>query len=109
MVSKTFKVLFVLRKRKNKPKGPQPIYMRLTVDGARVELTTSRQCDPTVWNNATGRATGTNEETRSLNQYLDLVQSKVYDAQRELLSRGENATAFAIRDKMLGREEGSKS
>jgi len=83
--------------------------MRLTVDGARVELTTSRQSDPTTWNKITGRAIGTKEETRSLNNYLDLFQSNVYDAQRELLSKGDEVTAFSIRDRMLGREEGSKT
>jgi integrase len=83
--------------------------MRLTVDGARVELTTSRQCDSSTWDKVTGRAVGTKEETRSLNGYLDLFQSNVYDAQRELLSKGDEVTAFAIRDRMLGREEGNKT
>jgi integrase len=109
MVSKTFKILFILRKRKNGSRGPLPIYMRLTVHGTRVELTTSRQCDPATWNKVIGRAIGTKEETRSLNSYLDLFQSKVYDAQRELLSKGDDVTTLAIRDRMLGREEGSKT
>jgi integrase len=72
-------------------------------------LTTSRQCDPAAWNKVTGRAVGTKEETKCLNSYLDLFQSKVYDAQRELLSKGDEVTAFAIRDRMLGREEGTKT
>jgi len=109
MVSKTFKILFILRKRKNGSRGPLPIYVRLTVNGSRIELSTSRVCDPAGWHKGTGRASGNKEDARTLNAYLDLYQSHIYDAQRELLTRGEEVTADAIRDKMLGIEEGGKT
>jgi len=109
MVSKTFKILFILRKRKNGSRGPLPIFVRLTVNGCRIELSTSRVYDPAGWNKEAGRAIGNKEDARTLNAFLDLYQSHIYDAQRELLTKGEDVTAQAIRDKMLGLEEGSKT
>src|SRR5882724_171048 len=109
MVSKTFKILFILRKPKKRSRGPLPIYVRLTVNGFRIELSTSRVCDPTGWNKEAGRAIGNKEDARALNAYLDLYQAHIYDAQRELLTKGAEVTAEAIRDKMLGIEEGSKT
>jgi hypothetical protein len=38
MVSKTFGVLFFFKKSKQEVSGKQPIYLRITVDGKRVEL-----------------------------------------------------------------------
>lgn len=44
----TFKLLFFLRKPKKYESGPQPIYMRITEDGQRAEMTVQRECDPTL-------------------------------------------------------------
>jgi hypothetical protein len=40
MVSKTFAISFYLKKPKNYSKGPVPIYMRITVNCKRAELST---------------------------------------------------------------------
>ena len=48
-----------------------PIYMRITVSGKRVDISVGRDCDPVKWNNHAGRAIGTKEEIKALNNYLD--------------------------------------
>jgi hypothetical protein len=40
MLTKSFTLLFYLKKRNNYLKGELPIYMRLTVDGQRIEIST---------------------------------------------------------------------
>ena len=51
MVSKTFGLIFYLKKPRNYVKGAVPIYMRITVDGARTEISSKRVCeDPQKWN-----------------------------------------------------------
>ena len=53
-----------------------------------------------------GRLLGLKKEsTRQLNNYLDVLQGKVYEAQRELVSNGLEVSAEKIRDFLLGRED----
>jgi hypothetical protein len=74
----SFSMLFYMKKQKNYDVGPAPIYLRITVDGMRSEITTGRECDPLRWNNKSGRATGTKADIRNFNAHLDNLQSKVY-------------------------------
>ena len=54
-----FSMLFYLKKQKNYTSGLAPVYLRITVDGERAEVTTNRECEPEKWNSHSGRATGT--------------------------------------------------
>ena len=51
-----------------------PIYMRITVNGKRADMSAGRDCDPTKWNSKAGRASGTKEEIKALNNYLDVCK-----------------------------------
>lgn len=54
-----------------------PIYMRLTVDGKRIEISTQRECDPEKWDAKSCRVLGLRRElTRQLNNYLDALQGR---------------------------------
>jgi site-specific recombinase XerD len=100
-----FSMLFYLKKRKNYAIGLVPIYLRITVDGQRAEVTTGRDCDPEKWNSSSGRANGTKEATKALNAYLDNIQAKVYEAHRQLYEKGEQITAESLKNRFLGKAE----
>ncbi|MDX5435789.1 MAG: site-specific integrase [Pontibacter sp.] len=104
-MSITFKFLFYLKKPKGYQSGPVPIYLRVTVAGKRAELVTGRGCEPSKWNSASGRATGTKETIKSLNAYLDSLQAKVYEAHRQLVEAGKPLTAESIKHMFMGKEE----
>lgn len=108
-MNKTFKLLFYLKKPKNYATGSMPIYLRITIDGERIELHTKRNCEPSKWNNISGRTIGLKEESKQLNNYLDLLQAEIFEAQRELLSGGQKVTVFTIKNKLLGKEELQKT
>lgn len=108
-MNKTFTTLFHLKKPKDYRGGPIPIYVRVTVDGDRFEMHTKRECDPEKWNTANGRMIGHKEEAKQLNNYLDLVQSKIFEAQKDLLIAGYEVTASAIKKKLVGKEERQKT
>ena len=112
MVSKTFSLLFYIKKQKNSVKKQnefenkkQPIYIRITVNGKRIELSAKREVDPLKWNSHSGRGMGTKEEIKTLNAYLDTFQMKLYEAQRQLLENGKPFTAETLKNKMTGKEE----
>ncbi|TLV01429.1 site-specific integrase [Dyadobacter luticola] len=102
MLTKSFTLLFYLKKRNNYAKGELPIYMRLTVDGQRIEISTKRKCEPEKWNSSAGRKNGVKEDVKSLNAYLDTLQSKVYDVHRQLIEAGKTITAESVKNVLVG-------
>lgn len=102
MLSKTFTLLFYLKKRSNYKSGKLPIYLRFTIDGQRIEMATKRECEPDKWNASAGRKVGQKEDVRALNAFLDSLQTKVYEAQRSLVENGKLVTAGSIRDILTG-------
>jgi integrase len=104
-MNKTLKVLFFLRTRTSYVSGPAPIYMRVTVEGDRFEMATQREVDPEKWDNKACRMVRSKKEsTRELNYYLDMLQGKVFEAQREMVSLGIEITANKVKNFILGKD-----
>lgn len=108
MVSKTFSILFYFKKAKNNLKNNSPIYMRITVDGHRVECSTKREWNPSKWSAISARAIGTKEDAKSLNAYLDTLQAKVHEIHRHLINEEQCVSAQKIKDKLTGTVEHRK-
>ncbi len=108
MLDKSFGLLFYLKKPKNYVKGEVPIYLRITVDGTPKELSVKRSCGPARWNPHAGRASGTKEEVKALNTYLDTYQARVFEAKRKLVEGNEMVTASAIKDMLMGVDQRNK-
>src|SRR5689334_14095087 len=102
-----FHLLFYLRKQKVYKGGPRAIYMRITVGGKRAEISIGRDCEPRKWNSSAGRAVGTKEDTRTLNTYLDSLQSKMRIAQQALLDTGQQVTAVSLQGQFTGKSKKS--
>ena len=100
-----FSMLFYTKKQRNYKSGLAPIYLRITVDGKRSEVTTGRECDPGKWNNKSGRAVGTKQEVKSFNAFLDNIQAKVYEAHRYLSENDKLISAETLKDRLLGKAE----
>ncbi|HYF70217.1 MAG TPA: site-specific integrase [Ohtaekwangia sp.] len=104
-MNKSLKVLFFLRTRTSYVSGPAPIYMRVTVEGDRFEMATQREVDPEKWDNKACRMVNSKKEsTRELNYYLDMLQGRVFEAQREMMLKGIDITANKVKNFLLGKE-----
>ena len=103
-----FHLLFYLRKQKNYKGGPMAIYMRITVNGKRADMSAGRECDPEKWNSRAGRAIGTKEEIKSLNNYLDSLQTKVRNAHQVLIDSNQLITTESLQNQFLGKTEKSR-
>jgi site-specific recombinase XerD len=108
MLEKSFSLLFYLKKPKNYVKGEMPIYLRITVDGIPKEISTGRSCDHLKWNSNAGRCNGTKEDVKTLNAFLDTLQTKVYEVRRQLLEKNETITSDALKSVLKGRNENAK-
>ncbi|MGF7043036.1 Arm DNA-binding domain-containing protein [Mucilaginibacter lappiensis] len=105
MLEKSFGLLYYLKQTKNQKNENRYIYLRITVDGERREISTKRQWIPEQWNTQLGRTTGISEEAKELNSYLDLISVKVYRAKTKLLESNQPLTADNIKDVLTGNNE----
>lgn len=103
-----FHILFYFKKPKKYKKSALPIYMRISTACERTELSTQRKWEPARWNADAGRALGTKEDARSLNAHLDTLQSKVYEAHRQLIADNQDVTIRNIRLRMEGKRAESR-
>ncbi len=108
-MSNSFKLLFHLLKPKQYKEGPQPIYLRITVNGLRAEYSVQRECDPDLWIQKAGRMVGTKESVKILNAYLDGLVTKVYAFQNELVQNGITVSAEVLKNKLSGKTDKSRS
>lgn len=98
----TFGLLFYLRKDKLNKENEAPIYVRITIDGQRTNISTNRTIKPERWNDEADKARGSNEQSQALNQYLFNFKKKIYDHHSDLLVKGKHITAESLRNSVLG-------
>jgi site-specific recombinase XerD len=96
---------FYAKSTKPNAAGQLPIYVRLTVDGKRMEFSTKKFIDSSKWSPEMSKMKGSTEEARSLNEYLNLVKSKIFDIQMELIHQNEILTIEVFKNKLLGIQE----
>ena len=76
---------FYAKSTKANANGLLPIYVKLTVDGKRLEFSTKKFVEKAKWSNELFKMKGSSEEVCSIDSYLDLMKAKVLEAQMELL------------------------
>lgn len=103
-MSTTLSVLFYARKSKLNALGETPIYMRVTIDGQRLDIGTKRFIHPDQWSAEAGIAKGKTEAVREINSFLDSLKMKAYFHQKELLQEGNAVTMDFFKAKWFGRE-----
>jgi site-specific recombinase XerD len=108
MLEKSFGLLFYLKQSKNQKKGPLYIYLKITVDGKSVELSSKRKCDSAKWNSSSARVIGTREDARELNHFLDVLELQIFQAKRSLIEANREVSAQAIKDILTGNVESRK-
>ena len=97
----TLSILFFIRKERKNKDDLAPVYLRITVDGKRAEVSIKRYVDPDKWNSSAGKVKGTKDEVKDLNQYFDLIRGKIYRYEKELRDNDKPVTAKALKNKYL--------
>jgi len=96
---------FYAKSTKANAAGLLPIYVRLTVDGNRMEFSTKKFIDSAKWSPEMSKMKGNTENARSINEYLDLLKSKIFDIQMELIHRNDPLTIQVFKNRLLGIHE----
>lgn len=101
-MKKTFNQNCIVRRSGPKGGATSAVYLRITVNGSRTEISLQRSCDPSKWDAARGRLIGKTEDVRSFNHYLDAVQGKIYEIFQFFFSSGIDFNGEKIKAKYLG-------
>ena len=95
-------VLFYARKSKKTSSGQIPLYIRITVNGQRIEHSIQRYVQAAQWSPAAGRMKGNSDPVRQVNLYLDTLTTKVLRLEREMVMDGQAVNFDTFREKWLG-------
>ncbi len=102
-------ILFYGKTAKTTTEGKVPIYMRVTIDGGRWELSTSNYVEASRWVPGVGKMKGNSEEARTINTHLDLLKQKAYGYRQEITSVGQPFTINTFKHKWLGLGESKRT
>lgn len=95
-------ILFFVKRTKTNAKGLLPIFIRVTIDGERIELSTKRFTTAEKWSVEGNRMKGTSAEAKATNLYLDTLKAKIYDYQQQLIRDEDNVNIENMRNKIRG-------
>mgnify|MGYP000943492026 FL=1 len=94
---------FYLKEAKKDNDGLVPIYLRVTVNGERAELSINKKINTLHWDKVSERAIGRGESARTLNVYLGSVQTKAERYFSTLDLRDERISVRQLVDELKGR------
>ena len=92
-------ILFYIKRAKEDKKGLIPIYLRITVNGERSELSANRKIELSKWDNNSQRAKGRSEESKALNNHLDQLENSIKHCYNSI---------FETNNKLIELEKGTK-
>ena len=98
----TFRVLFFLKRDKQKANGNLPIFCRITVNKQEARFNLKVDVNPLLWDVKTGKAAGRSKEAIEINAVVDKTKSVLFNIYNNFLLNEENITAEKIKNHFLG-------
>ena len=98
----TISILFYTRKTSKANGAVLPIYLRITINGKRLEHSINRTIEVSKWSSKTGKMKGNHSEARSFNSSIDALKNKIYATERALLQEGKVITYEVFKDRWVG-------
>ncbi len=96
-------ILFWINPARKKQTGETPIFMRVTVDGKRVEISMQRWVMPDQWDAKAQKVKAKHIHHVTINSHLDLCRGKVQSVFNQLVSAGEKITSSIIKNVYHGK------
>lgn len=98
-------ILFSVRQSKVNRNNQLPIYMRVTIGGARFEIATGKFVLQEKWSAGSGRVKGTSLEAREVNALLDSLVGKAHAIQRQIIQEDLLMSLETFRTKWEGKDQ----
>lgn len=94
---------YYLKESKKDKEGMIPIYMRITVNGERAEISTNKRVSLSQWDKHAERAAGRSEAARSLNVHLASTLNQVDRIFHNLDLKGDRISVRQVVDELRGK------
>lgn len=101
-------ITFYQKRSKATEDGRAPIYVRITVDGRRAEISLNRKAPIGEWNTKCNCMVGNTPEAFSINQQISKVRNEIYRHYQRLSENGDYVTSIQLRDAYLGKDKKQK-
>jgi len=103
--SNTFGIQFVIRLPKQQKNDQATVFARISVNGRRCEISLKKKVNPQNWDEAKGKARGTKDEIRKLNEHIERVRTLIADGYHELVQQKKVVTVDAVKSLFLGADD----
>jgi site-specific recombinase XerD len=100
--SNTFGIQFVIRLPKQQKNDQATVFARISVNGRRCEISLKKKVNAQNWDDAKGKARGTKEEIRKLNEHIERVRTIIADGYHDLVQQKKVITVDAVKSLFLG-------
>lgn len=97
----SFSLLPIIRQNKKNKQGEAPVYLRITCDGKRLEVSVKISVEPAKWHAAKGRIKGNTEEIRRLNQSIETFEHWARKIYNKCMLNGKVVTADTIKNGLI--------
>ena len=98
----TFKVLFYLKRNKDKDQKVVPVMGRITVNGSIAQFSAKLSVPETLWEVSGGRAKGRSLEADRINRHLDNIRTQIGKHYQDICDRESYVTAEKVKNAYLG-------
>jgi len=100
----SFSLLFYPKGATIDKSGKALIYLRITVDGKRNELSIKRRIKPSKWNSSMGKPIGRGLEEKELVRYMSSIRSHIYKVHETLVTKGNPFSSEMIKSIYLNKD-----
>lgn len=98
----SIKIHYYIKNNRLNLKGEAPIYLRVTVNSQRFEMSTHKSVLSINWDNKKQRLKGNSELARTINNHLIMLETKINKNFNQLADKDEVVTARQMKDSITG-------
>ncbi|MBI1836004.1 MAG: hypothetical protein HYR91_01940 [Flavobacteriia bacterium] len=103
----TFNTLVWINKSKAK-NGVAPIYVRITIDGKRIEISSGKSVVIEKWSSEGQNVKGNGDEAKTINQYIRLMLGQIEKIHLNISNQNIVPTVYMIKQQLLNKDENVK-
>lgn len=102
--SKSVKILFSIKKR-GKKQGKEMLYLRLTVNSKRADISLNRKIEITKWDSKKQRVHRNHPQATQINSYLNNIETKIHQHKNQMEHESKLVTCDSVKEYLFGRAE----
>jgi hypothetical protein len=108
-VNQDLSILLWLRKQRKDESGKVPVCVRLTINGVRAQFSLGIKVLPSQFNTDSGSVKGKSEESKMINNQLDVVKGQLHLHYNKMIALYNVVTPEMIKNSYLGKVQEQKT